>query len=91
MEGNGNVIMKEIIEILEGTNLSPPEIIQLLTSFDRDDIEEYALENLICVRCFGELSLHTWVEERGEYQGSPAFEEMFEWVCCECGNVYPEE
>ena len=81
----------DLIEILEESNLSPPEIIELLTNFDRDSIKEYALENLICDRCFGKLSLHTWVEDRGEYMGKPAFEEMFEWVCMGCGNVYPEE
>lgn len=78
--------MKELIEILK-ENLSPNEIVELLNSvnFNQKDIDNYTIENMICPKCCSELVIHRWMEDRGEYFGFPAEEEMVESRCNYCG------
>ncbi len=76
----------DMIEVLE-ERFSLENIIEFLTSLNKDQIEDYAVSKNICPKCFSSLILNTWKEER-EYQGSPAFETMSELTCEGCGDTY---
>lgn len=76
-----------LINILEET-YTPAEIIEMLNSIDKIDIENYALDNYICPICCGELIVHKYKERRPDYWGSPAYEEMCDLVCERCGEVF---
>ena len=79
--------MEELIDCLE-TRYSPSEIIQILNEFDEQKLEDYALKNDICVKCGGELIVHRWEEDRGEFWGFPCRENMSELRCELCGEIY---
>jgi len=78
---------KELTIILE-ERYSPSDIVELLDGFSKEDLDEYALDNRVCPRCFSELKVHTWNESRGEQFGFPTEEEMSELRCEGCGDVY---
>lgn len=80
--------MKQLINILEDNNYSPFEIIELLDDIDENDIKEFALSNGICRLCGGDVLLCKWKEDRGEYFGFPAYEDMEELKCESCGETY---
>ena len=82
--------MYDLINILEINNYSPLEIVELLNNIDRNDIEDYAIENGICPKCLSEVVIHVWKEARGEAWGVPVEEEMSEFLCEGCGRAYPE-
>ncbi len=78
----------EIKENLEDHNYSPSEIVEILSNINKEDIEEYAKENFVCPKCYGDLKLITYYEPRSEHFGMPVSEEMSELVCeNECGWV----
>lgn len=79
--------MIDLIDILED-KYSPVEIVELLNTIDRQDIEDYAIEHNICPRCLSQLSFKTWKEDRNEYMGFPAYEDVTEIYCQSCGAVY---
>lgn len=82
--------MEDLIEILEET-LLPVEIVELLNELINNQyiikLQEYAVDNDICPKCYGELSTYTFREDRGEHFGVPIKEEMHETRCKECGWV----
>jgi rubrerythrin len=80
--------LHDLIEILEEENYSPSEIVEILSSIDRNDVEEYALQHMICPRCYSRLEIHIWDESRGEYWGFPARETMAEYYCPGCKADY---
>jgi uncharacterized protein with PIN domain len=77
----------ELFEILE-ERMNPSDIIELMNDYTKDDLEDYAIKNMVCPRCGYELRVNTWFEERSEFQGRPVNEEMSELVCDECGRTY---
>ncbi len=84
--------MNSIFFLLE-QQLSPSEVVELLTYFlnfpdsSRDQLEEYAILNNICPKCFSKLTTYCW-EERSEYFGRIVGEEMSELRCDCCGWMY---
>jgi len=76
----------EIKEKLEDY-YSISEIIEILSNITKEDIEEYAKENFVCPKCYGDLKLITYYEPRSEHFGMPVSEEMSELVCEECGWI----
>lgn len=81
-------VINEIVEVLEDKGYSIFESLDLLSDFDKEDLEDYAFQNLICPKCFSKLVIHSWKEPRGEHFGFPASEEMSEYYCEGCGRVY---
>ena len=79
--------MFDLIEILE-TRLSPSEIIEMLSCYDKQYVEDYAIKHNICFRCLSDIIVVNWQEDRGEFWGSPAYEEMSELKCSGCGEVF---
>ena len=79
--------MYGLISILEKEH-SISEVVELLSSFDVEELKDYAIGHNICPKCFGELSEYKWEESRGEYMGRPAYETMCELKCEGCGEVY---
>ena len=77
--------MDDLIYILENQQLSPYEIVELLNEV----LNNYAIKNRICPKCLTELEIHKWKEDRGEYQGFLASEEMNELYCERCGIRFP--
>jgi len=75
-----------LFEILE-ERMAPSEVVELLNEFTKDDLENYAIKNMICPYCGNDLKIINWQEER-EYQGRPTFENISELVCYSCGNTY---
>lgn len=49
---------------------------------------DYAQQIGYCPKCSNEMHYHTWIENRGEYQGFPVEERMGEMICEECGYTY---
>jgi len=84
--------MDDLIEILK-QELTPGEIVELLSDIlihtDKNilenKLEEYAIDNEICPKCYSDLTLYEWEESRGEYMGFPASEKLAEWRCNSCG------
>lgn len=76
-------ILYELLSALEDRYL-PSEIVEILSNLDKDDIRDYAVENMICPLCFNGLEVVTWKESRNEHFGKPVEEEMCELVCS-CG------
>lgn len=70
----------KIKEILENY-CSPAEIVELLSEIDKEDVEKYAKENFICPKCYGDLKIITYYEDRGDCFGFPSKEEMSELIC----------
>jgi uncharacterized protein YlaI len=61
---------------------NPQQFIKLL----KTEIEDVAKANNICPNCHSELTIKTWHENRGEYQGFNCTEECSKLVCGEfCG------
>jgi len=56
--------MNILFEMLE-EKLTPSEVVELLSSFEKDDLCDYAERNLICTRCYSDLIIHKWKESRG--------------------------
>jgi uncharacterized protein with PIN domain len=79
--------MDDLIQILEEKYL-PVEIIEILNTIDRQDIEDYAIEHNICPRCLSQLNFKTFKDYRNEYMGFPAYEDVTEVYCQCCGAVY---
>lgn len=79
--------MNNLIEILEEI-YTPSEIVELLVNIDKNEIEDYALNHMVCTRCYSCLKMVRWREPRGEAYGVPAFEEMLEFHCDYCGKIY---
>lgn len=79
--------MGDLIEVLESNNFTPSEIVELLSSVDKNEIEDYALEHMICTRCYSCLKMVRWREER-EYMGSITYENFLEFQCDYCGETY---
>jgi hypothetical protein len=84
--------MDELIKILEEQYL-PSEVVKILkelelSSYQEEIVVGYAKDHDVCFNCCGELEWHTWKESRGEYFGFPAFEEMSELICRDCGETY---
>lgn len=84
--------INEIINVLEEKYL-PSEVVKELklldlSSFEEEQLREYALDHDICYECGGELVVHTWKESRGEFWGFPCQEEMSEIRCRDCGEIY---
>jgi uncharacterized protein YbaR (Trm112 family) len=88
--------MYDLIDVLEN-ELSKYEIIEILNEVldnyieNKEQLNSYAIENRICPKCLTELEIHKWKEDRGEYMGSLALEEMNELYCGRCGTSYPIE
>lgn len=76
----------ELTSILEDRYL-PSEIVELLNNIDKDDLENYAVKNMICPKCCGNLMIHSWRESKGKYFGVPCYEEMTELICEVCDWV----
>ena len=82
--------MYDLIDLLED-KLTPAEIVELLNEVfhdfkeSKEELKEYAIGNNICPMCTTQLSVYSWKEDRGEHFGFPAFEEMTELRCPECG------
>ncbi len=81
-------VISEIVEALEDKGYSIFESLNLLDEFDKEDLEDYAIQNMICPRCGSQLDLNTWEEDRGEFQGKQSSEEMSELICGFCGKIY---
>lgn len=79
--------MFDLIEILE-ERLSPSEVVELLNLYDKQKIQDYAIKHKICVKCLSDIIVVTWQEDRGEFWGSPAYENMSELRCSGCGEVF---
>lgn len=79
--------MDEIIEMLEERH-TPLEIVEILYSLDKFDVDNYAVEHDICPLCLGELVIHRYKDYRGDFWGFPAYEEMCELMCSRCGEVF---
>jgi len=84
--------MDELIDILEEKYL-PSEVVKELknldlSSFEEEQLREYALNHDLCYECGGDLILHTWKENRNEFWGFPCFEEMSELKCQDCRETY---
>ncbi|MCE5220017.1 MAG: hypothetical protein LLF98_01815 [Clostridium sp.] len=75
--------MDSLFEILE-EHYKSDEIIEMLRDFDRDDLEEYAISHNTCIRCGGDLLIHRWLEDKGEYCGDKTYKEMKVFVCENC-------
>lgn len=70
---------------------SPLEIIKIVRGIDKEEVDRYAVDNLICPICLGNLRLTAYYEPRGEHFGFPAWEEMSELVCeDQCGWINNE-
>jgi hypothetical protein len=80
-------VIQELVEVLE-ERYTLSEIVEMLCDIDKQDIEDYAIGHNVCPRCYSQLELHTWKEARGDYFGSPAFEEMGEIYCLCCGASF---
>lgn len=80
--------MDEIIEILK-RNFKPVEIVEILNdfTFNQEELDNYAIEHEVCPKCYSELVIHSWKEDRGQYFGFPVEENMSELRCEECGWV----
>ncbi len=82
--------MNDLISYLED-KLSPAEIVELLNEViyydeeSKETLRKYAIDNNICPMCASTLSLLKWREDRGEHFGFPAYENMSELYCPECG------
>lgn len=76
----------EVISILEDRYL-PEEIVEMLDNIEKEDIKDYAVKNMICPKCYGELVERRWEEDRGECFGKPVIEEISEVLCENCGWV----
>ncbi len=79
----------DLIEILE-ERYSPSEIVELLNDFDESKLKDYAIEHDVCIKCYGNLVIHRYKEDRGEFWGFPCSEEMSELICECCNSVYPD-
>lgn len=77
----------ELISILEQENYTPLEIVELLKNIDKNDLDDYAVKNMICPICNGDLVTRSWWESRGECFGFPSREEMSQLVCQSCNWV----
>jgi ribosomal protein S27AE len=75
--------LTDLTDILEGS-FSPSEIVEMLDNISKYDIENYAVKNNTCPRCYSELSTRNWKENRGECHGFPSYENMSELVCQRC-------
>lgn len=78
--------INDLIEILE-EQFTPLEIVELLSGFYEEDLEEYAINNNICPKCLSQLTIHKW-GELSEHFGRPVVEEMSELICNGCGRVF---
>jgi len=79
--------MNNLFEILE-EDYTPSEIVEILDSYDESQLEDYALSNDICPKCYGNLLRHEYKEYRGEHFGFPAYENMVGCCCESCGEVF---
>lgn len=79
--------INDLVEILENQNYSPLEIIEMLNDFNKEDLEDYAVDNKVCYKCFSQLTIHTW-KEPSEHFGSYVEEEVLEYQCEGCGYTY---
>lgn len=79
--------IQELVEVLE-ERCTLLEIVELLSDFDKEDLQDFAIQNNICPKCFDILTVHKWKEIRGEYFGFPCEEEMSEFICQGCGSIF---
>jgi uncharacterized protein with PIN domain len=79
--------INDLVEILE-EQFTPLEVVELLSGFYEEDLEDYAIKNNICPKCLSQLTIYKWKESRGECFGFPTYEEMSELVCQGCGRVF---
>ena len=78
--------MQDLFDALE-EKWSPAEIVERLSEFDKDKLEEYAIKNEICPDCYEELIRQQWDETRGEFWGCPCTEIVGVLMCEMCGWV----
>jgi len=72
----------ELTSILEDRYL-PEEIVEMLDDIEKDDIKDYAVKNMVCPKCYGELVEKSWEDDR-EHFGFPCKKEMREILCENC-------
>jgi len=81
-------VINEIVEALEDKGYNIFESLNLLDDFDKEDLEDYALQKLVCPKCFSSLTIYRWKEPRPDHFGTPCEEEMSEYHCEECGKTF---
>ena len=75
----------ELTSILEDRYL-PEEIVEFLSNIEKEDIRDYALKNMVCPKCYGDLVERSYKEDR-EHFGFPCKEEINEILCENCGWI----
>lgn len=78
--------LSDLTSILEAI-YTHSEIVEMLDSISKTDIEEYAVKNYVCPRCYSNLVEHRW-KEKSEHFGFPAEESQCELLCEGCGDVW---
>lgn len=79
-------VIRELVEVLE-ERYTLSEIVELLSDFDKEDLQNFAIQNNICPKCFDILTVHKW-KEPSEHFGFPCREEMSELICVGCGEAF---
>jgi len=81
------VSTNDLISILEQENYTSQEIVEMLDNVDKNTLENYAVDNMICIKCYSDLVTKSIKEDRGEHFGFPSFETMAVLECKKCGWV----